>query len=60
MKIRIKGNSLRYRLTQSKLPDLEWKGSLEETVEFPGKRLTYSIVTTKHNKLSVEFTGNII
>jgi len=60
MKIRIKGNSVRYRLTQSEVARLGAEGFLEEKVDFAGKKLIYSIITAKHNKLSVEFTGNMI
>lgn len=43
MKIRIKGNSLRYRLTRSDISSLVNNGLLEEKTDFPGQTLTYAI-----------------
>jgi hypothetical protein len=44
MKLRIKGASLRVRVTQGELRTLEQAGSIEEQVPFPGRRnLTYRL-----------------
>jgi len=60
MKIRIKGNSLRYRLTKSEVARLESTGFLKECSEFAGKTLVYSIVTASDDKLSADFIGDEI
>jgi hypothetical protein len=44
MKLRIRGNSLRFRLTRGEVAELVRAGSLEETVQFAsGSRLIYSL-----------------
>src|SRR5690242_16457404 len=62
MKIRIKGNSLRYRLTRSEVTRLGADGRLEERTEFAGKSLVYSIEQASQGtaNLSAEFTGDKI
>lgn len=60
MKIRIKGNSLRYRLTQSEVAKLSAEGSLQEHTEFAGKTLVYAIETVNSDQLAADFTGNRI
>lgn len=55
MKIRIKANSLRYRLTQSDVAKLWSEGFLEERTEFSGKALISAIVTGNDDKLSADF-----
>jgi len=58
MKIRIKGNSIRYRLTQSDLARLQEEGFLMEQTEFIGKTLFYGIETTIAHKLSADYIGD--
>jgi len=62
MKIRIKGNSLRYRLTKSEVARLGSDGSLEEHTEFAGKTLVYAIEPARNGatNLSADFTGDKI
>ena len=62
MKIRIKGNTLRYRLTKSEITRLGSDGSLEERTEFIGKTLIYSIEPASKDatSLSADFTGDKI
>ena len=62
MKIRIKGNSLRYRLTKSEVARLYTDGSLVERTEFAGKTLVYGIETSDDiaKGLSADFTGDCI
>jgi len=43
MKLRIRGNSVRLRLTQSEVADLRERGSVEETVPLTPTPLTYRI-----------------
>lgn len=60
MKIRIKGNTLRYRLTKSEVEQLWSAGFLEERIEFLGKSLVYAIETANDGELSANFIGNKI
>lgn len=60
MKIRIKGNSLRYRLTKSEVTKLWEQGFLEEQTSFPSAQLIYAIETGGSNKLSADIIENKI
>lgn len=60
MKIRIKGNSLRYRLTKPEVAKLWLAGFLEEHTEFAGNKLVYAIETATGEKLSADFIENRI
>ena len=60
MKIRIKSNSVRYRLTQSDVKQLASAGSLEEKVDFWEQSLVYAIQLTDDEKLSASFKNNVI
>ncbi|REJ77560.1 MAG: hypothetical protein DWQ47_14395 [Acidobacteria bacterium] len=44
MKLRIRGNSIRFRLLKSEVAELAEKGSVSESTDFGDSRLTYSIV----------------
>lgn len=49
MKLRIRGNSLRLRLTKSEVAEIDRGTTVEETVEFggePEQRLVYALVST--------------
>ncbi|MGV3762053.1 DUF7009 family protein [Parapedobacter sp.] len=60
MKIRIKGNSLRYRLTRSEVAELQTLGRLEEHTAFDGKTFTYAIETASSDRLSADFIESTI
>lgn len=60
MKIRIKGNSLRYRLTKGDMSILEKEGELEEYTVFAGQTLVYTLKTTKNPVMSADFIENKI
>lgn len=60
MKIRIKGNSLRYRLVQSDVEKLGKTGSVEEQTNFAGNTLVYALEKGKENKLTATFVDNRI
>jgi len=60
MKIRIKGNSLRYRLTKSDVYRLSQEGYLEDKTEFGGRELVYVIQKTNGKDLSAFFNDNVI
>jgi hypothetical protein len=60
MKIRIKGNSLRYRLTKSDMYRLSREGYLEDRTNFGNRALVYVIQKTNEHQLSAFFDDNII
>jgi hypothetical protein len=55
MKIRIKGNSVRYRLTRSEVARLGKEGFLQETTAFASQPFSYSIERTDAEQLRVDF-----
>ena len=60
MKIRIKGNTLRFRLTKSEVNLLAKTGYIEEKTAFESNTLKYMVTTTDASTLSVDFiNGNI-
>lgn len=61
MKIRIKGNSLRIRLSKSEVDKLAARGYLEEKTSFGNNQLVYALRTSEeHNQLSADFIANKI
>jgi hypothetical protein len=60
MKIRIKGNSLRYRLTRSEVDQFVLTGSVEEKVNFGNSVLHYSLKKSAHDQLSATFNDDEI
>ncbi|MGH8288761.1 MAG: DUF7009 family protein [Steroidobacteraceae bacterium] len=62
MKLRIKGDSLRLRLTQGEMRTLADRGAVEDRVSFPdGAALTYRLrVDDKNNYISVSYALNLI
>jgi hypothetical protein len=60
MKIRIKGNSLRYRLTRPEVEKFHVTGYLEEKIDFIGNSLHYCLCITNQEKLSASFNDNQI
>jgi hypothetical protein len=62
MKLRIKGSSLRLRLTQGEVRSLETAGEVAEQVHFGGgAKLTYRLRTdTKNREISASYGDNII
>jgi hypothetical protein len=61
MKIRIKGNSIRMRLTRSEVESFGKEGYLEERTEFGDKIFIYALaVKTSGNELSATFAGEKI
>ncbi|BAU55712.1 DUF7009 family protein [Mucilaginibacter gotjawali] len=60
MKIRIKGNSLRYRLTKTDVARFLADGYLEEAIDFGMQMLTYAIQQNHLNNLSALFENNKI
>ena len=61
MKIRILGNSLRLRLTQSEVRQLSSEGSVRQTIEFgPDSALQYSIKKSAVSQIQSSFANNHI
>jgi len=60
MKIRIKGNALRYRLTKSDIAAIIEGGRLEERTEFGHQTFVYALQTTPDYDLSAAFHENTI
>jgi hypothetical protein len=60
MKSRIKGNSLRYRLTRPEVEKVHQTGYLEERIDFIGNSLHYCLCITNQEKLSASFYDNQI
>ena len=60
MKIRIKGNSLRYRVTKGDVANLSTNGFIEETTNFGTQVLTYTLRRGDVNSLSASFENNTI
>lgn len=53
MKLRIRGNSIRFRLTQSEVEKLGTHGKVEETIEFgilPNEKLIYTVVSSDRSE----------
>ncbi len=58
MKIRMLGNSIRLRLSQSDLDVLSKHGKVTESVNFPnGQTLTYALSKQEVTNITVEFRG---
>jgi hypothetical protein len=62
MKIRIKGNSIRYRLTKTEIDNFGKNGYLEERTDFPGSQSFYYRLERKENidNLETSFSENRI
>lgn len=60
MKIRIKTNSIRYRLTKSDVAKLMDNGSLEDSVDFDAHQFFYRIEAIPGNQLQATFNNNTI
>jgi hypothetical protein len=60
MKIRIKGNSLRYRLTKTDVENFDRDGYLEETSHFGTQTFKYALQRSTRDALSANFCNNTI
>jgi hypothetical protein len=65
MKLRVRGNSIRFRVSRSELDRLVWTGVVEDAVQFgPGRdqRMTYALRRDNHaSAVSVDYTpGRIL
>lgn len=60
MKLRIKSNSVRYRLTRTDMAQLATVGYLEDRVDFGGQTLFFALQRTTNEQLSSTFINNTI
>lgn len=61
MKIRIKGNSVRFRLTRSEVEKFSREGYIEDVTEFPGTTFKYALKASPSvNTLDVDMLDNTI
>ncbi len=60
MKIRIKGNALRFRLTRSEVEKFTHTGRITDQVNFGLSSLQYALVATGNHQLSAAFENNCI
>lgn len=61
MKLRIDGNSLRFRLSRSEVAQLDRLGHIEQTIQFgPLTRLTYGITTSENFTISSTYDSSCI
>jgi hypothetical protein len=63
MKVRIQGNSFRFRLKQPEVLMLKENGSMHETVEFspsPASWLSFSLLVKEDDHFTVTFHSNTI
>ena len=60
MKIRIKGNTVRFRLTKSDISMLTETGELSDQTEFIGNTLIYKIASSANESLSADMIENVI
>jgi len=60
MKIRIKGNSLRYRLTKSDIEHFSKDGYIEEIICFGNQKLVYALQRYQEDELTANFNDQKI
>ena len=60
MKLRIKSNSLRYRITKTDVAQLLKDGYIKEKVNFGDDELVYVLQSTNDEQLAADFKNNII
>ncbi|HEY4323881.1 MAG TPA: hypothetical protein VGN20_07835 [Mucilaginibacter sp.] len=60
MKIRIKSNSLRYRLTRTDIAQLSELGYIEDKISFGEQSLLYALQLMDSDQLSSSFINNTI
>lgn len=59
MKIRIKGDSVRFRLTQSEVKSLSTNGEIYDSTNFGGQVFNYGVILNSDtNQLQISFENN--
>ncbi len=60
MKIRILGNSLRLRLSQSEVSNLAEDMHVSDSIDFGGRKLIYALQGADTEKIYAEYSGDIV
>lgn len=60
MKIRIKGDTVRYRLTRPEVEDFAVNGIIKEETHFNSKTLTYVLQKSNDSRIRIDFTDDTI
>jgi hypothetical protein len=61
MKLRIRGNSVRIRVSQPELTQIAEAGAAEDSVQFgPGAQLRYRVEVTPAGPVAADFTGPLL
>lgn len=60
MKIRIKGNSLRLRLTQTEVSKFNDEGIVSDSIDFGNRQLIYSLQKGDIEEIKADFNGEFI
>ncbi len=60
MKMRIQGNSVRFRLTKQEVSDFASNGEVKGQVEFGSSALVYQLIRQSRDDFSVSFVRGII
>lgn len=60
MKLRIKSNSIRFRLTKSDVRQLSSKGFLEDSISFGTAQLLFAVKATVSQTMAVTFVSDTI
>lgn len=60
MKIRIKDNTVRLRLSQTEVNELKSNDKVEASIHFPGKKLTYALEKSRLVNLGADYISNKI
>jgi len=60
MKLRILGNSLRLRLSQSEVDQIGQGKAVEVSIDFPKSKLTYRLATSDSDEIQADYCENRI
>ncbi|MEQ9167522.1 MAG: hypothetical protein RLO12_14790 [Fulvivirga sp.] len=60
MKIRIQGNTIRFRLTKQEVSDFAEHGEVKDKVEFGSSALVYQLIRHPKDDFSVDFVRGVI
>lgn len=60
MKIRIKGNTLRLRLSQTEVSKISSGEIVRDSIEFASSKLAYELVGTNETNVFADFRNNVI
>ncbi len=60
MKIRIKGNAIRFRLSKSEVAAFAKEGFVEERTEFGNSTFKYAVINTDNKIMSADFINGCI